>query len=145
MNPLILAFFFLVASLGAQTPTAQTKAPPKPAPSANPQNSAQQDKDIENAIRTKLARSKIGKDGFTIRVQGGVAYWEGTTGVAQHKGSATRMARTAGATRVVNNIAVNGSAMNNAKTSGESKPAAAGNPAQGPRRVEVKQAEPRGE
>lgn len=155
MNPQILAFFFFAATLGAQTPAAQTqaaqtqaaqtKAPPKPAPTANTQNSTQQDKDIENAIRAKLARSKIGKDGFTIRVQGGVAYWEGTTGVAQHKGSATRMAKTAGAKRVVNNIAVNNSSANNAKASDEAKPAAAGTLAQSPRSVAVKRAEPRAE
>ena len=136
MNPLILTFLLLTATLGAQTPAAQapaaqTKNPPKTAPAANTQNVTLPDKDIENAIRAKLARSKIGKDGFTIRVQGGVAYWEGRTGVAQHKGSATRMAKTAGAKRVVNNIAVSS--------------VAAGNTAPSPRRAEVKQAEPRGE
>lgn len=140
MNPLILAFFFFAAALGAQTPATQTKAPPRPAPSVGTPNSTQQDKDIENAIRAKLARSKIGKDGFTVRVQGGVAYWGGTTGVAQHKGSATRMAKTAGAKSVVNNIIVSST-----RVSDDAKPAPAGNPAQGPRRVEVKQAEPRGE
>ena len=67
---------------------------------------AQQDTQIEAAIRAKLAKSKIGKDGFTVRVQGGVAIWEGVTSVVQHKGSATRMAKTAGAHTVVNNIKV---------------------------------------
>ena len=37
------------------------------------------------------------KDGFTVRVQGGIAYWDGSTSVVQHKGAATRMAKTAGA------------------------------------------------
>jgi hypothetical protein len=32
--------------------------------------------------------------------------WEGTTNVVQHKGSATRMARAAGAVQVINNIQV---------------------------------------
>jgi hypothetical protein len=54
----------------------------------------------------KLAKSKIGLDKFTIKVQGGVAFWEGKTDVIQHKGAATRMARTAGATAVVNNIQI---------------------------------------
>jgi hypothetical protein len=53
-----------------------------------------------------LSRSKIGKDGFTVRVQGGIAYWDGSTNVVQHTGSATRMAKTAGTKAVVNNIQV---------------------------------------
>ncbi|MSV34450.1 MAG: hypothetical protein EXQ47_02465 [Bryobacterales bacterium] len=138
MSPLILAFFFFMAAASAQTPAAQTKAPPPkpaPAPAVNVQSTASQDKEIENAIRAKLLKSKIGKDGFTVRVQGGVAYWEGATGVVQHKGSATRMAKTAGAKRVVNNI----------KVSDDAKQAAAGNLEQGRRRVQVKRGEPRGE
>lgn len=136
MSPLILAFFFFVATLGAQTPAAQTKAAqpkPAPVPAVTTQDTAQQDKEIESVIRAKLLKSKIGKDGFTVRVQGGVAYWEGATDVVQHKGSATRMAKTAGAKRVVNNIKVGDAA----------KQAAAGNPADGPRRVQVKRGESR--
>lgn len=68
------------------------------------------DTQIEATIRTKLAKSKIGKDGFKFHVQRGVVTWEGNTNVMQHKGSATRMARTAGAAQVVNNIHVNGAA-----------------------------------
>ena len=66
------------------------------------------DAQIEATIRTKLAKSKIGKDGFKFHVQRGVVTWEGTTNVMQHKGSATRMAHAAGAVQVVNNIHVNG-------------------------------------
>jgi hypothetical protein len=68
------------------------------------------DAQIEATIRTKLAKSKIGKDGFRFHVQRGVVTWEGSTNVMQHKGSATRMARAAGAAQVVNNIHVNGAA-----------------------------------
>ena len=83
---------------------AQSKAPAAAAHQPSPKAKApaakgatsQQDKAIEAAIRTKLAKSRIRKDGFTVRVQGGVAYWDGTTNVIQHKGSATRMAKTAG-------------------------------------------------
>ena len=64
------------------------------------------DSQLEAIIHTKLAKSKIGKDGFKFHVQHGVVTWEGTTNVVQHKGAATRMARTAGATQVVNNIQV---------------------------------------
>ncbi|MDQ2776987.1 MAG: BON domain-containing protein [Acidobacteriota bacterium] len=68
------------------------------------------DAQIDAAIRTKLAKSKIGKDGFKYHVQRGVVTWEGNTNVMQHKGSATRMARTAGATQVINNIQISASA-----------------------------------
>ncbi len=71
---------------------------------------APNDAQIEAAIRVKLAKSKIGKDGFHFRVQRGVVTWEGTTNVIQHKGSATRMARTAGAVQVINNIQVSNAA-----------------------------------
>ena len=111
---------YLVFNAGAgsmvygQTPASPPKsavpapsvAPAKPAPvkTAAASSATAGDKRIEAAIRTKLARSKIGKDGFTVRVQGGVVYWDGTTGVPQHKGAATRMAKTAGAVAVINNI-----------------------------------------
>ncbi len=68
------------------------------------------DAQIDAAIRTKLAKSKIGKDGFKYHVQRGVVTWEGNTNVMQHKGSATRMARTAGATQVINNIQISAGA-----------------------------------
>jgi len=64
------------------------------------------DAQIDATIRAKLAKSKIGKDGFRFKVSHGVVTWEGTTNVVQHKGSATRMARAAGAVQVVNNIQV---------------------------------------
>ena len=68
------------------------------------------DSQIEATIRTKLAKSKIGKDGFRFHVQRGVVTWEGSTSVIQHKGSATRMARAAGAVQVINNIQITGDA-----------------------------------
>jgi len=67
------------------------------------------DAQIEATIRTKLAKSKIGRDGFRFHVQRGVVTWEGSTEVMQHKGSATRMARAAGAVQVINNIQVSAS------------------------------------
>jgi hypothetical protein len=70
MSPYILAVFLYIGALGAQT-----KAPPsKPVPGLGA--TALQDKETEAFIRAKLAKSKIGKDGFTVRVQGGVAYWD---------------------------------------------------------------------
>jgi len=86
------------------------------------------DAEIEAAIRVKLAKSKIGKDGLTVHVKNGIATWQGVTNVMQHKGAATRMAKTAGATQVVNNI----------KISDEARAKAAGDLTGQPRRVEVK-------
>jgi BON domain len=101
MTPAILALliFLAVPSYAADSKTAAPKVSAQP-------SSAQQDKMNEAAIRAKLAKSKIGKDGFTVRVQGGVAYWEGTTTVPQHKGAATRMAHSSGVPNVINNIKV---------------------------------------
>ncbi|HVO98223.1 MAG TPA: BON domain-containing protein [Bryobacteraceae bacterium] len=117
-------------ALIGQAKTTTAKKAPAPAGTT-----AQEDKQIEAAIRAKLAKSKIGKDGFTVRVQGGIAYWEGKTDVVQHKGSATRMAKTAGAKVVVNNI----------KVSDTAKEKAAENLDEGRRRAQVKRSDPRTE
>jgi hypothetical protein len=94
----------LALSLAGALAAADSKQP-APAKTTQPAG-AEQDKRIEAEIRAKLAKSKIGADGFTVRVQGGIAYWDGSTNVVQHKGAATRMAKTAGAKRVVNNIKI---------------------------------------
>jgi osmotically-inducible protein OsmY len=75
------------------------------------------DATIEQKIRMKLSKSKIGADKFTVKVQGGIAYWEGKTNVIQHKGAATRMAKTAGAVAVVNNIQISDAARQKAARS----------------------------
>jgi hypothetical protein len=77
-----------------------------PRPASVQHAAAVSDAQIDARIKAKLAKSKIGKDGFKYHVQHGVVTWEGTTSVIQHKGSATRMAKTAGATQVVNNIQI---------------------------------------
>jgi BON domain-containing protein len=120
-------FVLLVLALCSASAQTTAKAPP-------PQGTTSaQDVQIEAEIRARLAKSVIGKDGFTVRVQGGVAYWDGTTDVVQHKGSATRMAKSAGAKKVVNNIKVGDAA----------KQKAAGNLEQGRRRAQVKRSDPR--
>ncbi|HZT36606.1 MAG TPA: BON domain-containing protein [Bryobacteraceae bacterium] len=131
----LISFLLLIcASLAAGAAPA-----PKPAvKTAAPRSSsapALSDAQIENAIKAKLAKSKIGADHFKVRVQGGVAYWEGTTDVIQHKGSATRMAKSAGARAVVNNIAISEAA----------KQKAASNLATGRRRAQIKRSEDRSE
>jgi hypothetical protein len=126
----LLAFCMTAGLTAGQSAKAP---PPKLNPAVAPGASSQQDKQIEAAIRAKLAKSKIGKEGFTVRVQGGIAHWEGTTAVVQHKGSATRMAKTAGAHGVVNNI----------KVSDAAKQKAADNLDQGRRRAQVKRSDDR--
>jgi BON domain len=123
-------FCIATAVLFGQTKTTTAPAKKAPTPAGT---SAQEDKQIEATIRAKLAKSKIGKDGFTVRVQGGIAYWEGKTDVVQHKGSATRMAKIAGAKAVVNNI----------KISEAGKEKASENLDEGRRRAQVKRSEPR--
>jgi hypothetical protein len=127
---ILCSALLLAAALHAQLPpkasaNKQAASVPLQAPTA------QQDKAIEQKIRAKLATSKVGKDGFTVRVQGGIAYWDGSTDVIQHKGAATRMAKTAGARAVVNNIKIGDAA----------KQKAADNLDQGRRRAQVKRSD----
>jgi BON domain len=90
------------------------------------------DAEIEATIKAKLAKSKIGTDGFQVHVKDRVATWTGATAVMQHKGAATRMAKAAGAIQVVNNI----------KVSDEATLRAKGNLSGQPRHVQVKTAAP---
>ena len=133
----ILSIFltiFLTMSAAVAQAYGQTAASPSAAKPAavKPAASSNQDRRIEAAIRTKLAKSKIGADRFAVSVQGGVATWEGTTSVPQHKGAATRMAKTAGAVAVVNNIRV----------SGGNKSGSTSTDASEPRRAQLKQPAP---
>ncbi len=115
MKKLLIIVLLCAASLFAAKPTASSGA-------------RRSDVEIEAAIKTKLAKSKIGKDGFQVHVKNGIATWQGSTAVMQHKGAATRMAKTAGAVQVVNNI----------KVSDDAKQKATGNLSGTPRKVEVK-------
>lgn len=87
--------------------TCLTVLPVEAASSARPAaKSPVPDAAIDAALRAKLSRSKIGADHFQFRVQNGVVTWTGKTDVIQHKGSATRMAKSAGARQVDNRIQV---------------------------------------
>jgi BON domain-containing protein len=90
------------------------------------------DAEIEATIKAKLLKSKIGKDGLQVHIKDGVATWTGSTSVMQHKGAATRMAKTAGAIRVINNI----------KVSEQDAAKATSNLKATPRPVEVKTVKP---
>ncbi len=114
---------------------ATAKAPPQSSLRNGTGVSAQSDAAIESAIKAKLARSKIGKDKLKVRVQGGIAYWEGNTDVVQHKGAATRMAKTAGAKAVVNKIMISDAARAKASANLEN----------GRRRAQVKRSDVRSE
>jgi osmotically-inducible protein OsmY len=105
--PKILALFLLplLALATASLAPAAGAASSTKAPSAQSRPPVG-DEQLEAAIKTKLAKSKIGKDGFHFKVQRGVVTWEGTTNIGQHKGAATRMARSSGAVQVINNIKV---------------------------------------
>jgi hypothetical protein len=72
----------------------------------NKQSAVISDAGLEKAIRQRFAGSKIASDEFEVRVEGGTAFISGRTGVIQHKGTATRMAKTAGADRVVNQVEI---------------------------------------
>ena len=93
------------------------------------------DAQIEAAIRIKLAKSKIAADKFQFHVQGGVATIEGRTDVIQHKGAATRMAKTAGAVAVATT----------SKSASAAKQRADANLAKGRRRAQIKRGDARSE
>jgi hypothetical protein len=131
-----------VALMAAGTPVAEPQSTAAhqrpPAPAVTKQGATLpklSDTQLEAAIRAKFAKSKISVDKFTVRVQGGIATIDGKTEVVQHKGTATRMCRTAGAAAVNNRVQVSDAA----------KQKAAGNLEQGRRRAQVKRGDPRSE
>src|SRR5260370_10477346 len=102
MSRSILFLFFLCLLAVPAFPQAKPTAPAAPAaPAVN-----RSDAEINTMLKAKLARSEIGADGFKFSVQGGIVYIDGRTEIPQHKGAATRMARTSGAKAVVNRIVV---------------------------------------
>lgn len=129
---IIISLLASAILMAAATPTTP---PVKAATRSAIAGPVKSDAAIESTIKTKLAKSKIGKDGFKVHVQGGVAYWEGTTNVVQHKGAATRMAKTAGAKAVANNIQVSQAARDRAAANLET----------GRRRAQIKRGDARSE
>jgi osmotically-inducible protein OsmY len=130
-------FVCLVAAAGAAAQSMPLKAAPKQvqAPARPPRPSAQSDAAVEAAIRAKFAKSKINGDKFQVHVQGGVATIDGKTDVLQHKGAATRMAKSAGALSVRNRIQLSDAA----------KQRASANLAEGRRRAQISRGTPRSE
>jgi hypothetical protein len=124
----LLAIFFPIA---AQQHPAVPHERATPTKASTPARLS--DAQIEAAIRLKMAKSKIAADKFRFKVQGGVATIEGKTDVIQHKGAATRMAKTAGAVAVNNHIEISQAA----------KQRAADNLEKGRRRAQITRGAPR--
>jgi osmotically-inducible protein OsmY len=103
-----LVFAAAIAGLGQAATVAASGAAVSKSPAKAP--AAQRvlpDAQIERNIRAKLAKSKISlTDHFTVSVQNGVATLQGKTNVIQHKGVATRLAKSGGALAVRNQIQV---------------------------------------
>jgi hypothetical protein len=125
----IAAVVLMAVGPGGGPCAGQTRPVPKPgAPSQ-----AQSDAQIEAAIRAKLAKSKISVDKFQVHVQGGVATIEGRTDVIQHKGVATRLAKSGGAVSVNNRVQISDAARDKA----------AANLENGRRRAQIKRGDAR--
>jgi hypothetical protein len=132
----LAAALMAAGAWAAVPPHAATTTRPRPAIGTAKRATVQpklNDAQLEAVIRAKFAKSKINTDKFTVRVQGGVATIDGKTDVVQHKGTATRMSKTAGAVAVNNRVQVSDAA----------RQKAAGNLADGRRRVQVKRGDVR--
>jgi hypothetical protein len=138
-----LAVVFLLAGAAAWGQSAPypgrrtLPAPKTPGPAAaksQPQ-AAKPDSLIEADIRARFAKSKISADKFQVHVQGGVATIEGKTDSIQHKGVATRLARSGGAVAVNNHVVPSDAA----------KQKAAKNLETGRRRAQIKRGDARSE
>jgi hypothetical protein len=116
----------LVAVAAFAGPT-QTRPVVKPVPqkaqaaAAKPRLSDQQ---LEAAIRKKFEKSKIAANGFQVQVHSGIAVITGRTGIIQHKGTATRLAKNAGARSVENRVEVDKAARDRAAARLHQKPRA---------------------
>jgi len=131
-----LAASLLLAAVACMGQTRPAPAHTAPQTAKTPAKQAMtSDAQIEAAIRAKFARSKINAEKFTVHVQGGVATIEGKTNVIQHKGTATRLAKTGGAVAVNNHVEISDAA----------KQKAADNLDQGRRRAQVKRGAARSE
>lgn len=108
-----LLFALLLASVpfaaGQTAPKPAKPAPVKPTPTAGVS-----DAHIEQQIRARFAKSKIAKNQFQVRVQGGTATLSGSTDIVQHKATATRLAKLGGARAVLNQIQISEAARHKA-------------------------------
>ena len=136
MGTIILLFILLVTglipALEAANPTAKTAPPPPPRPAvAATRPAGISDAELQRSIQERFNRSKIKTENFQISVRQGIATISGKTNVIQRKGTATRLAKLAGARAVENKIEV----------SAEARERAAKNLESGRRRAQVKRSE----
>ncbi|MBI4876724.1 MAG: BON domain-containing protein [Acidobacteria bacterium] len=122
-----LVLLLLAAGAAAAPPPAHKRT----APGKNTPAPKMTDPELEKAIQARFARSKIAVNKFQVHVQGGVATIEGRTGVLQHKATATRLAKLAGARAVLNKV----------QASDEARRKAASQLAQGRRRAQIKRSD----
>src|ERR1019366_1451878 len=112
---LCLALGVGYAATKAVPPARALTAPvTRPKQATIPKQATMPDAQLEKGIRARFAASKISTHHFQVHVQGGVATIEGQTDVLQHKGTATRLAKSSGAIKVVNHIAVSQAAKDKA-------------------------------
>ena len=102
---LTLAVMALSLSAALQPAEAPTKSQSKSV--ATPH---WKDADLKKVIEQRFARSAIAADKFKVDVNDGVAHITGKTEVIQHKGVATRLAKSMGARSVKNDIEVSAAA-----------------------------------
>lgn len=96
---------------------------PAPAPEhSSDERTGPEDPRLEEKIRDRFAKSKIAVNDFEVRVVDGEAILQGRTDVVQHKGTAARLAKLAGAKRVDNRIEVTDRAREKASRAGRSQP-----------------------
>ena len=110
----LISTLALFVAFAGQAPAAVVTKPilpkaPQMAP-ASPGGPHLPDAQILRNIQAKMAKSKLNVDHFTFTVQNGVATIEGKTDIMQHKGTATRMAKTSGAVAVLNHIQISDAA-----------------------------------
>jgi len=127
----LLSCLVLLAAAGFSQTAPAAKPASTTAKKTTGGHSASDDTQVEKAIRARFAASKISKNKFEVHVQGGVATISGKTDVLQHKGTATRLAKSVGAKQVVNKVEVSDAA----------KDKAAANLSSGGRRAQVKRSE----
>ena len=124
----LISTLVLFAAFAGQAPAQIITKPtfPKPAQAVATQGPRLPDAQILRNIQAKLAKSKINADHFTVSVKDGVATWDGKTNIMQHKGVATRIAKTSGAIAVQNRIQISEAAK--AKAIARLHPDTAGQP-----------------
>lgn len=94
-----VAVVLATAPWPAQAQMAQTKSQSKAAPKWK-------DAELKKVVEERLARSAIAVDHFKVAVSDGVVILTGKTEIIQHKGVATRLARSVGAKEVRNEIEI---------------------------------------